>query len=74
MTTSIVILVSIVAIIFSIITAFTLGVHVALVQKNSEERMLKGMTKFHDAVVNTLDKKLDYLIQQESNKRSSEGR
>lgn len=35
----IILLTSIVAIVFSIITAFNLGVHVALIQKNSEERM-----------------------------------
>ncbi|MCS8595661.1 hypothetical protein EFE27_06730 [Leuconostoc citreum] len=71
---TIILLTSIVAIIFSVITAFSLGVHVALIQKNSEERMLKGLTAFHDVVVNTLDKKLDYLIQQESNEGDSKRR
>ncbi len=74
MTVTVILLASIFSVIFSVIISFTLGVHVALIQKNSEERTLKGMTAFHDSVVNVLNKKLDYLIEQEVSKRSSSRR
>lgn len=74
MTITIILLTAMFAVIFSVITAFTLGVHVALIQKNSAKQNLKSMSRLHDAIVDNLDQKMDILIEQQTKQSSTKRR